>query len=258
MQIEFFPNQPSALGEFILDKSVLDYFITGTLENVIPAYLYVQYSDDADLQAFIASFNSLAQGYLDWFNSTPLGVYTSSSINGPLLDWIGQGIYGISRPVISTLTVATSGQVSTVPVNTSAINRHLIRRSGTVSIATDDIYKRVLTWHLYLGDGRQMSVQWLRRRVARFLYGENGADIPVDYLPRVGITRPSLPAIGALNTTPVNAYALNTHKARAQLGTRALQITIPNTQMGQIFQVLLREGYLAVPFQVNFSVVLQH
>lgn len=256
MQIENFPYQPSALGNFILGTSVLGAANPGTLSLIIPSYLYAQYSGDESLQAFVSSFNGLAQGYLDWFNNTPLSIYTNASINGPLLDWIGSGIYGISRPVISTLTVSSVGQASSVAVNTLAANRHLIRRSGTVSIVTDDIYKRVLTWHLYLGDGRQMSIPWLRRRVARFLYGENGADFPIDYLPNVGISRPALTPIGAAGGVPVNTAAVDTNKARSKLATRTLQIKIPNNQTGQIFQTLLRSGYLAIPFQVKFTVVL--
>jgi hypothetical protein len=257
MQIEYFPNQPSSLGEFILGTSVLGAANTGALPNVVPVYVYGQFADDPDIQAFFAGLNTTAQGYVDWFNNTPIGVYTNDSISGPLLDWTATGIYGIKRPVISTLTTRSIGQVNSYAVNTLAANRHLIRRSGTVSVATDDIYKRVLTWHLYLGDGRQMSVQWLRRRIARFLYGENGADIPVDYLKNVSISRPNLPPVGAVSTMAVNTFAVNTRRSRSNLARHALQITIPNNPTGQIFQVLLGQGYLAIPFQVKFTVVLQ-
>lgn len=256
MQIESFPNQPSALGEFVLGTSILDYTVTGMMETVVPTYVYGQYADDPDIQAFFAGLNTTAQGYVDWFNNTPLSVYTNENINGPLLDWTATGIYGISRPVIGTTATTTKGQVNSYAANTLAANRHLIRRSGTVSVATDDIYKRVLTWHLYLGDGRQMTLDWLRRRIARFLYGENGADIPVDYLKYVSISRPNLPPVGAANTYAANTYAVNTHRARAQFARHALQIKIPNNHTGQIFQVLLSQGYLAIPFQVRFTVVL--
>jgi hypothetical protein len=66
----------------------IESFATLPLQQVIPSYLFLEYSDDQDLQAFVASFNSLAQGYLDWFRNTPLGLYTSPNITGPLLDWI--------------------------------------------------------------------------------------------------------------------------------------------------------------------------
>jgi hypothetical protein len=257
MQIEMFPAQPSALGEFVLGTSTLGTYGLGPLQTIFPAYVYGQYSDDPDIQAFFAAINQLGQGYLDWFLQTPLSVYTNDAINGSLLDWVGEGVYGISRPVVSTLTTTTKGQVASYAVNTLALNRHLITRSGTVSVATDDIYKRVLTWHLYLGDGRQMSIQWLRRRVARFLFGADGTDIPVSYLQQVSITQPPLPPIGALNTVPINTAALDTHRRRTALAAHSLVITIPTSPVAQIFQVLLSQGYLSVPFQVQLSVVLQ-
>ncbi|VWB06933.1 hypothetical protein [Burkholderia lata] len=257
MQIEYFPYQPSALGNFILNESVLDATVTGGLSTVVPAYVYGQFSDDFDIQAFFSGLNTTAQGYCDWFQNTPLSVYTNANINGPLLDWVGQGLYGISRPVLSTLTTRTIGQVNSVAANSFAVNRHFIIRSGTVSVADDDIYKRVLTWHLYLGDGRQMSVQWMKRRIARFLFGADGSDIPVDYLRQIGITQPNLPPTGATGSVAVNTAAVNTIKARSQKAARTLQITIPNSSIGQAFQILLSQGYLAVPFQVTFTVVLQ-
>jgi hypothetical protein len=39
---------------------------------------------------------------------------------------------------------------------------------------TDDIYRRVLTWHFYKGDGNYFSMPFLKRRVWRFLYGQDG------------------------------------------------------------------------------------
>jgi len=236
--------------------SVADTFPGLPLQSVVPAYLYQQYADDADLQSFFSGFNATSQGYVDWFNQTPLSVYTNASINGPLLDWIGQGLYGISRPVVSTLTSTTAGEVNGAAINTLAINRHFIRRSGTVSVASDDIYKRVLTWHAYIGDGRQMSAQWLRRRVARFIYGADGSDIPVDYLSLISINQPILPSVGAPPAVPINTTAIDVRKPRNQRALHAIQITVPNNAIGQTFQVLMREGYLALPFQVRFTVTL--
>jgi hypothetical protein len=70
----------------------IESFNTTPLQQTIPSYLYAQYSDDENLQAFVDAYNSLSQGYLDWFNSRPLGLYTSPNIAGPLLDWVGQGV----------------------------------------------------------------------------------------------------------------------------------------------------------------------
>lgn len=232
----------------------IETFSMQPLAQVVPAYAYAQYQTDEEIQAFFAAYNGLTQGYLDWFNSTPLSVYTSPNISGELLDWIGQGIYGIERPVISTLMSRSYGAYNTVPYNSLAYNKRKKINSGTAEAATDDIYKRTLTWYTYLGDARQMSIQWLRRRVARFLFGVNGTDIPVDYLQQVSIKQSTTGYSGAFNTAPYNTQAYNTHKARKALAARSLTITVPVSQTSQIFQSLVNEGYLALPFQVNFTI----
>lgn len=233
----------------------LESFSAQPLQQIINAYLYSEYADDETLQAFIDSYNSLAQGYLQWFNTTPLSVYTSPNINGPLLDWIGQGIYGIERPVISTLTSRSFGAYNTVPYNTHAYGTRQQVNSGTAESASDDIYKRTLTWYTYAGDGRQMSIMWLRRRVARFLFGANGADIPVDYLQQVSISRNSSGFSGAYGSAPYNTQAYGTRKTKRNLSARSLTIGIPPSPIGQTFIALVNEGYLALPFQIKFNVV---
>ena len=152
------------------------------------AYPYQQYSDDADVSAFFSAYNQLAQGYLDWFNQTSLSLYTSPAISGPLLDFTMEGIYGISRPVFSSLSTRFVSGVNASPVNAVAVNGFQFFRSGTATIATDDYYKRVGTWILYVGDGGAFTIPLLRLRVARFLYGVNGADVTLAQAQAVHIT----------------------------------------------------------------------
>lgn len=159
--------------------SAIESFDTTPLQEVIKSYLYIQYADDDDLQAFVASQNALAQGYLDWANQTPLGLYTSPNITGPLLDWVGQGVYAIRRPVLaSQMTQFLAGYNSTA-YDTLAYNESTYLQSGTATIASDDVYKRVLTWNLYRGDGQVFTIGWLKNRISRFLNGPNGSDFPV-------------------------------------------------------------------------------
>lgn len=157
----------------------IESFDTLPLQSTIPSYLYLEYSDDEDLQAFVASFNSLSQGYLDWFLETPLGLYTSPNITGPLLDWIGNGVYGIPRPVLSSQTTSTLAGYNTSPYNTVEYDSLAFSSSGTAAIASDDIYKRVMTWNLYRGDGQMFTMGWLKNRVNRFINGANGSDFTV-------------------------------------------------------------------------------
>ena len=39
---------------------------------------------------------------------------------------------------------------------------------GEVVITNDDLYRRILTWHFYKGDGNYFSVRWLKARMRRF------------------------------------------------------------------------------------------
>jgi hypothetical protein len=234
----------------------IEDFGAAPLAQVVPAYVYGQYADDPDIQSFFAALNEEGQGYTDWFNNTPLSVYTNDNINGPLLDWIGEGIYGIWRPSLSTLSSRSYGSYNTVPYSSLAFNaRHKVS-SGTAQLANDDLYKRTLTWYTYLGDGRQMSIQWLRRRVARFIFGANGTDVTADTFWQISIVQPALSFAAAYGTPPYNTQAYITRRNRQVSAAHALQIILPPGQISQQFQILMNAGYLALPFQVKFSVVI--
>jgi len=207
----------------------MELFTDLPLQTVIESYLYNEYADDDDCQAFVNSYNDLSQQYLDWFNNTPMGVYTDPSISGSLLDYIANNLYGIFRPVISTLSQTITGELGTNILGTHTLGTLVITKSGTALVATDDIYKRTLTWYLYRGDGLQMSIEWLRRRIARFIYGVGGADIDIGLIVNVGITITS-----------------------ASAGS----IVVPNTVMGQTFQTMFNSGLFPMPFQISFSVGL--
>jgi hypothetical protein len=174
------------------------------LQQILPSYLYLQYSDDLNLQAFVAAQNDLAQTYLDWFNDTPLGIYTSPNIVGPLLDWILGGIYGLQRPVFSSLTTSFVAGINASAINALPINGALFSEGGTAIVATDDFYKRTATWWYYAGLGvngqRVFNVTTLRLRIARFLYGVNGTDVTLSQAQSVhilaeGAASPPAPAL---------------------------------------------------------------
>ena len=218
------------------------------IQDIIPSYVYDQFSDDSDVQAFADSFNALAQDYLDWFNQTPLSLYTSPYIYGPLLDWTGNGIYGIARPVISTLLNEYTGSFNTRTFNTSSFNTFYSSQTGTTQIANDDIYKRVMTWILYKGDGMQVSIPWLKKRIARFISGSNGSDVSVDNLNIVSIEPVNVHAKGAFNTFAFNTMAFNSYQKPQN---HAFEISVPATAISQIFYALFVQGVLPVPFQLD-------
>jgi hypothetical protein len=204
----------------------IESFSTLPLQQTIPSYLFSEYSDDQNLQAFVSAFNSLSQGYLDWFNQTPLGLYTSPSISGQLLDWIGQGVYGITRPVLSTQTTTTRAGYNADPYDTVPYNFLSRSSSGTAALASDDIYKRMMTWNLYRGDGQMFTMGWLKNRVNRFINGAGGLDYPV------------------LNNPPSITVSGNT-----------FTITSFETSVYDALQTLVNNRLVQVPFQYNFSFV---
>jgi hypothetical protein len=204
----------------------IESFSTLPLQQCIPSYLFHQYSDDQDLQAFVASYNSLTQGYLNWFNSTPLGLYTSPNINGPLLDWIGNGVYGIPRPVLSSQTSSIAAGYNSSAYNANPYNGLAFSSTGSAKLASDDIYKRVMTWDLYRGDGQMFTMGWLKNRVNRFLNGANGSDYTVLDNP------PSITVSGNVFT-----------------------ITSFQDSVFTSLQELLANNVLSVPFQYTFAFV---
>jgi hypothetical protein len=175
--------------------------VTG-LTDVIPSYLYQEYSDDDDLQEFVTAQNEMQQDYVDTFNALDLPIYPGPIVSGKLLDWVGQGLYGMARPAIGSGVPLQIGPLNTwgcnMPGHAMAVIHEYFQYEdwlpsinglaqlsvGDVVVTDDDTYRRILTWHFYKGDGNYFSTRWLKRRVWRFCYDMNGIpnDIVVDPL----------------------------------------------------------------------------
>ena len=201
-----------------------------TLQKIIPSYLYTQYADDPDLQAFVAAFNQYGQAYIDTFNQLNLPIYTAPNIVGPLLDWVGEGIYGYLRPqclpgsfTTSVGPLNTYGPNAQVPLNTETST------SGTIIETTDDIYKRLLTWHFYKGDGKQFNIRWLKRRIMRFMIGTNGTAPNIDQTYKINVT-----------------FAAN----------NVVNITIPTYAAAPYLAAAIASGVAETPFQFTFNVTV--
>jgi hypothetical protein len=197
-----------------------------TIQNMIPSYLYVQYQDDDALQAFVQAYNIYAQAYLTYLNNLNLPIYTSGLIAGSLLDWVALGIYGFMRPVFANAGVAPRGPLNTWQYNSLTYNTFIPGIPSTYTSTDDDIFKRVLTWHLYKGDGKVFNVTWFKRRILRFLYGVNG-------------TNPSF-----------NPYGVSI----ALTGPFSVTVIVPGTPVGILFAQGIRQGVLETPFQLNVTV----
>ena len=230
---------------------MIESFATQPLANIIPAYLYDQYSDDENLQGFFEVLNAMCQGYLNWFNETPLALYTNPNVSGPLLDWVGESLYNIPRPVVSNVQQTVKGALASVPLTVLPIAGFQITESGTSAIATDDTYKRVLTWFVYRGDGMQMTVEWLRRRIARFIYGINGTDLTdVGLISTVSLSQVNSQSGGVMGNGVMGlmvmglAFSKVLHKGIANL---------PSYPMSSVLQELVNTGVIPLPFQVTVT-----
>lgn len=193
------------------------------LQAILPSYLYQEYRDDEDLQAFINAQNLLAQTYLSWFNNNPLALYTNPNISGPLLDWIALGIYGLKRPVFAATITSYYAGIDSQPLNAEGINSPEYTSSGTPLPADDDTFKRIITWWVYAGyPDRHFSTMLLRKRVARFLFGPDGTDVDLDATEVVHIQAgafipppaPTLSSVAGGNLASLNG-AINDYEMNA-------------------------------------------
>lgn len=242
----------------------------GVLRAVIPSYLYQQYTDDDDLQAFVAAFNEMARAYIEWFALYNPADYTQDHIQGVVLDWVAAGLYGMVRPALPLGHFRTVGPLNTWVMNTWPLNTFQIVPPSDFQLTTDDVFKRILTWHLEKGDGDVFNIRWLKRRVERFLTGINGT---------AGITNANpTPALAPDQTYDVsvtfgtgNDVNINFQRVRrrfiggALLNTFALNttylnefdsesVTFPISPLAPIFKAAVDAGVLELPFQFKFIV----
>jgi hypothetical protein len=233
-----------------------------SVSKTIPAYLYQEYADDDDLQSFFAAYNEIAQEFVDWFNAISLPVYTGPLISGALLDWVAAGLYGMTRPSLPTGSSRNAGPLNTYELNTLALNE-LTREDDEEFFATsDDTFKRILTWHLYKGDGKVFNVRWLKRRVLRFLLGVNGTDVDVSDTSRISVSFgvgnqvdigivPGVRTVvgGAIpNFGILNGFAMN------ELDTAF--VAYPSIPEAVILKAAIDDGVLELPFQFDYVVTV--
>ncbi len=233
-----------------------------TLTEVIPAYLYQEYNDDPDLQAFFATYNEMAQSYVEWFADVGLPVYTGDAIVGALLDWVALGLYGMKRPTLSSGRNRDVGPLNTYPPNTLAPNQRKRIGPTDVTVTSDDVFKRIITWNFYKGDGNVFSVRWLKRRIMRFLIGVNGTAPNVDQTYAISVTYgPGIIAIRInVGTRTITGGALPNRFGCNQLPPNALLTqfvpAVNQFAMQRTFKEAMDSGALQVPFQESVAVLV--
>ncbi len=181
-----------------------------------------------------------AQGYLDEANALFLPDYLVQT--EPLLDWIGNSLYGQPRTDLQSTPPLTSGPYNTIIINgnagTTLFPLNTIKRinQGTSVIVTDQAYKRIIQWNNYKGDGFQFTVRWLKRRVQRFIFG---AAIYSD------VTTPNWD-----QTYQVSVTFTDTYEVKITLSG------VYNNQLATILQAAISSAVVLLPFQYTFTVDL--
>lgn len=199
------------------------------LQKIIPGYVFQQFADDDNIQAFNTAQNELATQFLLWANTLNLPIYTGGIISGALLDWVAEGLYGISRPSITTGSMVAVAATASYPTSAVATGGRKVTKNEALQSTSDDVFRRVITWNFYKGDGFVFSVQWLKRRVLRFLNGANGISPTIDQTYAVSV------AISGITFT--------------------ITVATGNAAMVSILNALINSGACATPFQYKFSVV---
>ena len=224
-----------------------------TKTTTIPSYLYQEYQDDDDLQALVDAHNQVTQAFVDSLNALNLPDYTQQS--GALLDWIGRGLYGLERPTLFSGRSNDYGPLNTTPINTLPPLDGLLHTTTytDVAVTSDDVYKRILTWHIFKGDGRQTATEWLKRRVLRFLFGTSGTDwegadprVSVITSPIEQLTVTIVSGVATLNGGPLNTVPLNTTPFNA---ADFSVVTNPVPALSAILVEAINSGALEMPEQ---------
>lgn len=212
------------------------------LSATLPAYVYKQYADDDDIQAFFAAYNAATQTFVDWFNSVNLPFYPT--LTGDLLDWVAEGLYGLPRMSLAQSTSGALGPLNTEDLNTAVLNS-FTAPAVTYYTLTDDVFKRILTWNFYKGDGKRFNMMWLKRRIMRFLLGANGLDLnPND--PSFVIGTENTQAIGVQVSGGVLTVAIN------QPYISSLVQLAPG--IIDLFTAAFTGGVLDLPLQYTYAV----
>lgn len=234
-----------------------------TLTAAIPSYLYQQYADDPDLRAFVRSYNAIATSYANWFATVALGAYTSNLISDGLLDWIARGIYGFQRPALPSGRSKIIGTLGTYRYGTRTIGTIRLVGPANISITSDDVFKRIITWNFYKGDGNRFTVRWLKRRVARFLSGTDGAAPNIDQTYAISVTfGGSIVNIriggGARKIVGGALYGRLGFGRMIPYGSlQTIFESGPNPpEFANAFKAAMDSGVLQVPFQYTFAVTV--
>ena len=226
------------------------------------AYLYYQYQNDLDLKLIMDVHNDHLQAYFDAFNDLNLPIYTQQS--GAMLDWTANGIYGFVRPVIATgESIAGIGEYNNEEFNTLEFNCFIDGVSPDYKTLSDDEFKRMLQWHLYLSDDLVFNDEWLKRRIKRFISAWFSAIDDVSDISIALPVREFQAGLGFFGFTEFNAMEFNCSEMSTNplvdhetTWTITITTTPENYDLADTFKWLAVAGKLALPINNKYEIIL--
>ncbi|ECI3778005.1 hypothetical protein CSU27_000574 [Salmonella enterica subsp. diarizonae] len=231
------------------------------LEDIIRSYLYTQYNDDDNIRAFVTAYNTMAKNIYDWMRSANLPIFIGGYNAGDQLRWIARGIYGVKPPVLASGRHLVIGAFNTCTFNTVPFNtRRVINQSEQV-VVSDDLFKRIMTWNFYKGDGFYFTIPWLKRRIMRFLTGVNGVDVVNDQHWSISVlfsgSGASVSIIkGFRKLTDSSVYNTQTFNSRAYNQKTSILIKSNEYEYASLFKQAFDSGLLHMPFYQPVSVTI--
>lgn len=231
------------------------------LNEIIKSYLYTQYNDDDDIRAFVTAYNAMAQDIYSWMLNANLPIFVDGYNAGDQLRWIARGIYGVKPPVLVSGKQTIYGSFNAMLFNQLPFNgRKVINQSEQV-VVSDDLFKRIMTWNFYKGDGFNFTIPWLKRRIMRFLTGADGVDVVNDQRWSISVLFSGSGASISIvkgyrkltDAALYNAFAYNTQVFNQK---KSLLIKSTNYEYASLFKQAFDSGLLHMPFYQPVSVTI--
>lgn len=231
------------------------------LEDIIRSYLYTQYNDDDNIRAFVTAYNAMAKNIYDWMRSANLPIFVGGYNAGDQLRWIARGIYGVKPPVLVSGRQLVIGAFNTFTFNTVPFNTRKVINQSEQVVVSDDLFKRIMTWNFYKGDGFYFTIPWLKRRIMRFLTGVNGVDVVNDQHWSISVlfsgSGASVSIIkGFRKLTDSSVYNTQMFNSRAYNQKTSVLIKSNEYEYASLFKQAFDSGLLHMPFYQPVSVTI--
>lgn len=231
------------------------------LEDIIKSYLYTQYNDDDNIQAFVSAYNAMAQEIYSWMTNANLPIFVGGDNAGEQLKWIARGIYGVKPPVLVSGKQRIYGTFNAMLFNQLPFNGRKVVNQSEQVVVSDDLFKRIMTWNFYKGDGYYFTIPWLKRRIMRFLTGIDGVDVVNDQRWSISVlfsgSGASISIIKGYrkltDTSMYNTFSYNTGVLNQK---KSILIKSNEYEFASLFKQAFDSGLLHMPFYQPVTVTI--